>query len=85
MYRSGVNNSTKKSNLAGLLVTQKLQLKIMTTLTQSTQTQSTQPTQDKHTAAFDVFLSLPPANTSLDSEYFQAYLREVIKSGNTPF
>ena len=59
----------------------------MTTLTQNqTQsTQSTQPTQDKHTAAFDVALSLPPVETSLDSEYFQAYIKEVVITGNTPF
>ena len=56
----------------------------MTTLTQN-QTQSTQPTQDKHTAAFDVALSLPPVETSLDSEYFQAYIKEVVITGNTPF
>ena len=63
----------------------------MSTLTQSTQsqpiqaTQTTQPTQDRYTAAFDVALSLPPVETSLDSEYFQAYLKEVVRTGNTPF
>ena len=45
----------------------------------------TQTTEDKAAAKFDVALSLPPAETSLDSEYFQAYLREIIKTGNTPF
>ncbi len=54
----------------------------MTTLTQK---QPIKVTEDKHTAAFDVALSLPPAETSLDSEYFQAYLREVARTGNTPF
>ena len=58
----------------------------MTTLTQSQPTtQDKQPTQDKHTAAFDVALSLPPVEENLDSEYFQAYLREVVRTGNTPF
>lgn len=60
----------------------------MTTLTQSTQTQSTEATQateDKHTAAFDVALSLPPVEENLDSEYFQAYIKEVVRTGNTPF
>ena len=59
----------------------------MTTLTQNQNqsTQSTQTTQDKHTAAFDVALSLPPVETSLDSEYFQAYIKEVVITGNTPF
>ena len=55
----------------------------MTTLASSTQ--SSQNTEDKHTAAFDVALSLPPVETSLDSEYFQAYLKEVVRTGNTPF
>ena len=54
----------------------------MTTLTQS---QPIQATQDKHTATFDVALSLPPIETSLDSEYFQAYIKEVVRTGNTPF
>ncbi len=55
--------------------------------TMNTLTQSTQPTQpaDKAAAKFDVALSLPPADTNLDSEYFQAYIKEVIKTGNTPF
>ena len=51
----------------------------MTTLAQ------TQATEDKAAAAFDVALSLPPVKTSLDSEYFRAYLAEVVKTGNTPF
>jgi hypothetical protein len=51
----------------------------MTTLTQSTQPQ------DKAAAKFDVALSLPPVETNLDSPYFQAYLKEVAKTGNTPF
>jgi hypothetical protein len=51
----------------------------MSTLTQS------QPAQDKAAAKFDVSLSLPPAETSLDSEYFQAYIKEVARTGNTPF
>ncbi len=55
----------------------------MSTLTQSTQ--STQPTQDKAAAAFDVALSLPPVTTDLNSEYFQAYIKEVIRTGNVPF
>ena len=60
-------------------------IKIMTTLAQTQQTQqSTQPA-DKAAAKFDVALSLPPAETSLDSEYFREYLKEVIKTGNTPF
>ena len=50
----------------------------------STLTQSTQP-QDKAAAKFDVALSLPPANTSLNSEYFQEYLKQVAKTGNVPF
>jgi hypothetical protein len=56
----------------------------MTNLTQSTLTQS-QPTQDKAAAIFDVSLSLPPADTSLDSPYFQAYIKEVVRTGNVPF
>jgi hypothetical protein len=50
-------------------------------------TQPTQPTQpqDKAAAIFDVALSLPPADTSLNSEYFQAYIKEVVRTGNTPF
>ena len=50
-------------------------------------TQPTQPTQpqDKAAAKFDVALSLPPADTSLDSEYFQEYLKQVVRTGNTPF
>ena len=59
-------------------------IKIMTTLTQ-TPIQVTQATEDKHTAAFDAALSLPPVEENLDSEYFQAYLKEVVKTGNTPF
>ena len=54
----------------------------MNTVTQSTQSQ---PTQDKAAAIFDVALSLPPSETSLDSEYFQEYLKQVAKTGNTPF
>ncbi len=57
----------------------------MTTLTQTQSTQSTQPKEDKHTAAFDVALSLPPVEENLDSEYFQAYIKEVVRTGNTPF
>ncbi|MDM3858064.1 MAG: hypothetical protein PT120_25025 [Aphanizomenon gracile PMC649.10] len=58
----------------------------MTTLTQSQPIQATQPTQDKYTAEFDVALSLPPVeDNSLDSEYFQAYIKEVVRTGNTPF
>jgi hypothetical protein len=52
----------------------------MTNLTQSQKT-----TQDKASAKFDVALSLPPADTSLDSPYFQEYLKEVARTGNTPF
>jgi hypothetical protein len=55
----------------------------MTTLTQPTQ--PTQPTQDKAAAVFDVALSLPPATTDLNSEYFQAYIKEVVRTGNVPF
>ena len=51
----------------------------MTTLTQ------TQATEDKAAAKFDVALALPPAQTSLDSEYFREYLKEVTRTGNTPF
>lgn len=54
-------------------------------MTNLTQTQATQPIQDKAAAKFDVALNLPPAQTSLDSEYFREYLKEVIKTGNTPF
>ena len=57
----------------------------MATLTQNQPIQATQATEDKHTAAFDVALSLPPVETSLDSEYFQAYIKEVAKTGKTPF
>lgn len=56
-------------------------LKTMSTLTQN---QSTQP-QDKAAAKFDVALSLPPADTNLDSEYFQEYVKQVALTGNTPF
>lgn len=52
----------------------------MSTLTQT----QTQPA-DKAAAKFDVALSLPPAETSLDSEYFREYLKEVNRTGNTPF
>jgi hypothetical protein len=52
----------------------------MTTLTQSKKTK-----EDKHTAAFDVALGQPPVENSLDSEYFQAYIKEVVRTGNTPF
>ena len=48
-------------------------------------TQSQKSTQDKAAAKFDVALSLPPVNTNLDSEYFQAYIKEVARTGNTPF
>lgn len=51
----------------------------MTSLAQS------QVTEDKAAAKFDAALSLPPAETSLDSEYFQAYIKEVARTGNTPF
>lgn len=51
----------------------------MNTVTQS------QATQDKAAAKFDVALSLPPVNTSLDSPYFQEYLKEVARTGNVPF
>ena len=54
----------------------------MTTLTQ---TQPTQPAQDKAAAKFDVSLGLPPAETSLNSEYFKEYLKEVARTGNVPF
>jgi hypothetical protein len=52
----------------------------MTTLTQSKKTK-----EDKHTAAFDAALGLPPVENSLDSEYFQAYVKEVARIGKTPF
>jgi hypothetical protein len=48
-------------------------------------TQSQKTTQDKAAAVFDVSLSLPPATTDLNSEYFQAYVKEVARTGNTPF
>ena len=51
----------------------------------NTVTQPTQPIQDKAAAIFDVALSLPPATTDLNSEYFQAYIKEVVRTGNTPF
>jgi hypothetical protein len=57
----------------------------MTTLTQTQQSQATQPKEDQHTAEFDVALSLPPVEENLDSEYFQAYIKEVVRTGNTPF
>ena len=57
----------------------------MTSLTQTKPIQVTQTTEDKHTAAFDVALSLPPVEENLDSEYFQAYIKEVVRTGNTPF
>ena len=57
----------------------------MTTLTQTQPIQATQPTQDRYTAEFDVALSLPPVEENLDSEYFQAYIKEVVRTGNTPF
>ena len=63
----------------------KITIKIMTTLTQNQPIQATQATEDKHTAAFDVALSLPPVEEILDSEYFQAYVKEVAKTGKTPF
>ena len=48
-------------------------------------TQVQKPKEDKHTAAFDAALGLPPVENSLDSEYFAAYIREVAKTGRTPF
>lgn len=57
----------------------------MTTLTQTQPIQVTQPTEDKAIAKFDVALALPPVEESLDSEYFQAYIKEVVRTGNTPF
>jgi hypothetical protein len=54
----------------------------MNTVTHSQKT--TQP-QDKAAAIFDVSLSLPPADTSLDSPYFQEYVKQVAKTGNVPF
>ena len=51
----------------------------------SSLTQSKKTKEDKHTAAFDAALGLPPAENSLDSEYFQAYVKEVVRTGNTPF
>ncbi|MFO5493524.1 MAG: hypothetical protein ACLBM6_13490 [Cuspidothrix sp.] len=48
-------------------------------------TQSQKSTQDKAAAIFDVSLSLPPADTSLDSPYFQEYVKQVALTGNTPF
>lgn len=58
----------------------------MSSLSQPTPQPTPQPTkEDKYTAAFDVALSLPPVEESLDSEYFIAYLREVVRTGNTPF
>jgi len=57
----------------------------MTTLTQTQPIQATQATEDKYTAEFDVTLSLPPAEENLDSEYFRAYIKEVVRTGNTPF
>ena len=81
MYRSGVNNSTKKATLPGCLY----QIKGFNSMTTLTQKQPIKVTEDKHTAAFDVALSLPPAETSSDSEYFQAYIKEVVRTGNTPF
>jgi hypothetical protein len=70
------------------LTSQLRKIKIMTTLTQTQPiqaTQVTQPTEDKSVAKFDVALALPPAETSLDSEYFQSYIKEVARTGNTPF
>ncbi|MBD2667295.1 hypothetical protein [Richelia sinica] len=55
----------------------------MSTLTASTQT--TKPTNDKHAARFDVSLGLPPSSTTLGSEYFTEYLKEVVRTGKTPF
>ena len=55
----------------------------MNSLTQSTQSQKT--TQDKAAAVFDVSLGLPPVETSLDSPYFQEYVKQVALTGNTPF
>jgi hypothetical protein len=51
----------------------------------STLTQSKKSKEDKHTAAFDAALGLPPVENSLDSEYFIAYIKEVVRTGNTPF
>jgi hypothetical protein len=53
--------------------------------TMNTVTQPTQPIQDKAAAKFDVALSLPPATTDLNSEYFQEYVKQVALTGNTPF
>lgn len=67
------------------LTSQLRKIKIMTTLTQTKPIQATQATEDRYTAEFDVALSLPPVEESLDSEYFQAYIKEVVRTGNTPF
>ncbi len=56
----------------------------MTTAKTST-TQTTKPANDKHTAKFDASLGLPPATTDLNSEYYQAYIKEVARTGKTPF
>lgn len=55
---------------------------MITTLTRST---TKTIDNDKYTAIFDVCYGLPPANTSLDSEYFQTYIKEVVRTGKTPF
>ena len=57
----------------------------LSTFVFSASAQSKKSKEDKHTAAFDAALGLPPVETSLDSEYFQAYIREVARTGNTPF
>lgn len=67
------------------VLTQQKQIKTMNSLAQSTQSQKTTQPQDKAAAKFDVALSLPPADTDLNSEYFQAYIKEVVRTGNTPF
>ncbi len=51
----------------------------------ATLTQVQKPKEDKHTAAFDAALGLPPVENSLDSKYFQAYIKEVARTGKTPF
>ncbi|BAY67227.1 hypothetical protein NIES22_73900 (plasmid) [Calothrix brevissima NIES-22] len=47
------------------------------------QTSNTQS--DRLDAQFDVAVGLPPKTTELGSDYFSEYIKEVNRTGKTPF
>jgi len=57
-------------------------------LTQSstiTQSATVPANLDRSAGQFDALVGLPPADTTLGSEYFSEYLRTVASTGKTPF